>query len=124
MNRTVKEALKFHRLKQAEEVGGIVSRVFARPAWINVRKTYYEALKAAKITRRVTFHGLRHTAASHLVMAGVDLRTVGKILGHKTAQITLRYAHLAPDHLKGAVDRLDFTEKKAEEEKSGGEAEQ
>ncbi len=127
MNGAVREALAAHRRRQAEQVGGIVSHVFARPEtgkpWVDVRKTYYEALKDAKITRRVTFHGLRHTAASHLVMAGVDLRTVGKILGHKTAQITLRYAHLAPDHLKGAVDRLDFTAP-AEEGKAGGDAQQ
>jgi site-specific recombinase XerD len=42
-------------------------------------------------------------------MGGVDLRTLGQILGHKTAQITLRYAHLAPNFLKGAVDKLDFS---------------
>jgi integrase len=122
MNAAVREALELHRRRQAEQVGGIVPQVFARPEtgkpWIDVRKTYYRALKDARITRRVTFHGLRHTAASHLVMAGVDLRTVGKILGHRTAQITLRYAHLAPDHLKGAVDRLDFTAP-AEQEKAG-----
>jgi integrase len=127
MNVTVRETLEAHRRRQAQEVEGIISHVFARPEtgkpWVDVRKTYYEALKDAKITRRVTFHGLRHTAASHMVMNGVDLRTVGKILGHKTAQITLRYAHLAPDHLKGAVDRLDFTVK-AEEERAGGEAQQ
>ena len=41
-------------------------------------------------------------------MAGVDLRTVQALLGHKTIQMTMRYSHLAPDHLKGAVERLDF----------------
>jgi site-specific recombinase XerD len=41
-------------------------------------------------------------------MRGVDIRTVGKILGHKTLQVTLRYAHLSPDHLKGAVGKLDY----------------
>jgi hypothetical protein len=39
-------------------------------------------------------------------MAGVDLRTVQQLLGHKTIQMTVRYAHLAPEHQKAAVERL------------------
>ncbi len=39
-------------------------------------------------------------------MAGVDLRTAGELLGHRTAQMTMRYAHLAPSHTASAVDRL------------------
>ena len=53
----------------------------------------------------VTFHTLRHTFASHAVMNGVDLFTVGKLLGHKTIQQTQRYAHLAPDHMRSAVEQ-------------------
>lgn len=53
----------------------------------------------------VTFHTLRHTFASHAVMNGIDLYTVGRILGHKTIQQTQRYAHLAPDHMRSAVEQ-------------------
>jgi integrase len=53
----------------------------------------------------VTFHTLRHTFASHAVMNGVDLFTVGKLLGHKTIQQTQRYAHLAPDHMRSAIEQ-------------------
>ena len=54
-----------------------------------------------------SFHTLRHTAASWLVMEGVDLYAVGQILGHKTPRMTQRYAHLSPDYLAGAVGKLD-----------------
>src|SRR5258708_7589916 len=52
-------------------------------------------------------HCLRHTFASRLVMAGVDIRTVQELLGHKTIQMTVRYSHLAPKHTLAAVERLD-----------------
>ena len=54
-----------------------------------------------------SFHTLRHTAASWLVMQGVDLYAVGQILGHKTPRMTQRYAHLSPDYMAGAVGKLD-----------------
>ena len=54
-----------------------------------------------------SFHTLRHTAASWLVMEGVDLYTVGKILGHKTPRMTQRYAHLSPGYMAAAVNKLD-----------------
>jgi integrase len=55
----------------------------------------------------VTYHTLRHTFASWLVMAGVDLWTVAKLLGHKDIkEVEKTYAHLAPDHLKAAIGKL------------------
>jgi hypothetical protein len=44
----------------------------------------------------------------YLVMARADLATVQKLVGHKDIKTTMRYAHLAPDHLKNAVTRPDF----------------
>ena len=57
-----------------------------------------------------TWHCIRHTFASRLVMAGVDLRTVQELMGHKTISMTVRYAHLAPEHQLAAVQRLCDTE--------------
>jgi integrase len=53
-----------------------------------------------------TWHGNRHTFASRLVMAGVDLRTVQVLGGWKTFKMVERYAHLSPGHLHAAVERL------------------
>ena len=64
-----------------------------------------EACNKARIPD-FTWHSLRHTYASRLVMAGVDLRSVQELLGHKTISTTMRYAHLAPGHLAEAVERL------------------
>jgi len=54
----------------------------------------------------VCVHTLRHTFASHLAMAGVPLDVIRDLLGHGSVLITEIYAHLAPDHLKNAVDKL------------------
>jgi integrase len=72
----------------------------------DIRKRFYRTLREAKIEGFV-FHDLRHTFASHLVMAGVDLMTVKEFLGHKDIKMTLRYAHLAPDYKRAAISRLD-----------------
>jgi site-specific recombinase XerD len=53
-----------------------------------------------------TWHSNRHSFASRLVMAGVDLRTVQELGGWKTLSMVLRYSHLAPSHLQAAVERL------------------
>jgi len=54
----------------------------------------------------VRFHDLRHTTASWLINSGVDLYTVGKILGHSGQQTTARYSHLSTATLEQAMRRL------------------
>jgi integrase len=72
----------------------------------NVKRSFATALERARITD-FHFHDLRHTFASQLVMAGVDLVAVKELLGHKDIKMTLRYAHLAPAHKRKAVNVLD-----------------
>lgn len=55
---------------------------------------------------RRPWHALRHTFASHFVMAGGNILTLQKILGHADIKMTLLYAHLAPDFLAEEMDRL------------------
>ncbi len=74
----------------------------------NVQRSFNSALKRAKISD-FRFHDLRHTFASQLVMAGIDLTTVRELLGHKTLTMTLRYAHLAPSHKVKALEILNET---------------
>ncbi|HMK29501.1 MAG TPA: site-specific integrase [Terriglobales bacterium] len=73
------------------------------------RHWFEPAARAAGLTD-FTWHCLRHTFASRLVMAGVDIRTVAELLGHKTLAMTMRYAHLAPDHQRAAVEKLERTD--------------
>lgn len=54
----------------------------------------------------VRFHDLRHSAASEMINAGIDLYTVGGVLGHKTPASTKRYAHLVTEKLADAVSRI------------------
>jgi len=71
----------------------------------DIKKSWLTAVKKACIID-FHFHDLRHTFASQLVMAGVDLNTVRDLLGHKSMEMTLRYSHLSPDHKQRAVDVL------------------
>ena len=66
----------------------------------------WRASKRADL-RRVGWHVLRHTFASHLVMRGVALKAVQELLGHASIEMTMRYAHLSPDVRRDAVQVLD-----------------
>ena len=66
---------------------------------------FEECVREAKIVD-FRWHDLRHTFASRLAMAGVSLRTLAELLGHKTLAMVMRYAHLAPAHLRDAVEKI------------------
>src|SRR5436309_5526688 len=86
-------------LKDTSDGLGNVFRLRSPRCWFD------PVVKAAGI-KDFSWHCLRHTFISRLVMAGVDLRTVQELAGHKNIAMTCRYAHLAPGHQQTAVEKL------------------
>ncbi|MFC1714278.1 tyrosine-type recombinase/integrase [Candidatus Poribacteria bacterium] len=75
----------------------------------DIRRSFGRVLRNAELDNcGVTLHTLRHTFASQLVMAGVNLREVQQLMGHQDYSTTLRYAHLSEDHVKRQVLKLPF----------------
>ena len=105
LNRAAAEVLKKWREQRAESKGW----VFPGKGGVkldNVRKSWGSVLKKAAIND-FRWHDLRHHFASRLVMAGADLNVVRELLGHGSIDMTLRYAHLAPEHKAAAVALLE-----------------
>ncbi|CAB3750959.1 integrase [Burkholderia sp. MSh2] len=77
---------------------------FTVPTW----KVKDEWIKARRKSGHLDarFHDLRHSAASEMINAGIDLYTVAGVLGHKTTTSTKRYAHLVTDRLAEAVKKI------------------
>lgn len=67
---------------------------------------WWDAVVAEAKIADFHWHDLRHTFASRCIMGGVDLRTLQQLLGHKTLQMAVRYAHLSQSHELAAVERL------------------
>ena len=109
------ELLALHEQRKVFRMDGADS-VFARrgnKSWSesSLRSLFVKALAACEAIpdekrNQVTFHTLRHTAASLLVQAGVPLMDVGKFLGHSSPVVTWRYAHLAPESGRVAAEVL------------------
>jgi integrase len=72
----------------------------------DIKNGFHAALALAGI-QDFTWHDLRHTFASWLMMRGASLRSVGELLGHQSMKMTMRYAHLSPGFLAAEVSLLD-----------------
>jgi integrase len=96
-------------LKTWAEQGGVSSGLVFHnkdgERFDNINTSWASLMKAANI-KNFRWHDLRHDFASKLVMANVALNTVRELLGHSDLKMTLRYAHLAPDHKAEAVNKL------------------
>lgn len=104
LNDEALSAFEAWRAQQAE-TSGLVFPSKNGNDFDNVQTSWEKLLSDARITD-FHWHDLRHHFASRLVMAGVDLNTVRELLGHADIKMTLRYAHLAPEHKAAAVARL------------------
>ena len=99
-------------LKEKAKVRSLeLDRVFCSKALTpmesgHLRRAFRLALRKAKI-QDFHFHDLRHTFATRLVQAGVDLYKVQRLLGHKSPLMTQRYAHHYPESLRDGVEILD-----------------
>jgi integrase len=72
----------------------------------NLRRSFYLYVEKAKVSK-CRFHDLRHTFATRLVQAGVDLYKIQKLMRHKSPIMTQRYAHHYPESLRDGVETLD-----------------
>ena len=79
---------------------------------LDVKTAFKSACRRTGI-KGLRFHDLRHTAASKMIEAGVDLVTVSRILGHASIQVTMRYAHPTPENMRLAVEKLGEIFKKS-----------
>jgi integrase len=72
---------------------------------VDTRTWFQPAMKEAEIDDYV-WHSNRHTFCSWLAIAGVPLKTIQELAGHKTIAITAQYAHLCPDHKQSEVEKI------------------
>ena len=95
--------------KSRGNVSNIHDLVFSNPStgrsYDNIKRSWGNVCKSAKLYN-FRFHDLRHDFCSQLVMKGVPLTTIRDLAGHSTIEMTERYAHLAPSHLKEAIEKL------------------
>jgi site-specific recombinase XerD len=56
-------------------------------------------------------HTLRHTFGSHCVMAGIDLPTISKFMGHSDIKTTMIYVHLSSEHMQSSILKLGYTKR-------------
>jgi integrase len=107
MTARLKQALLAHRFRAGkQDADGLVFQNRRRRPLRSIRNVFEAARKAAGLGQDVTPHVCRHTFASRLVMAGVDIATVKELMGHKRIEMTMRYAHLSPKHRARAVALL------------------
>lgn len=101
----LRKALEAHKKREKRGAEYVINVGEDRTSRCYLTAFYAKETKE-KLPFKCGMHKLRHTFASHLVQAGVDLYRVSKLLGHSSIKMTEIYAHLAPADLKSAVTKL------------------
>jgi integrase len=100
---------KRHSLRLTPELRAALARTGSRSGPVfdtrNIRRRWQRAVKTAGLAD-FRFHDLRHTFASWARIAGADLADIREALAHSSVAVTMRYAHIAPDHPVSALDRV------------------
>ncbi len=73
----------------------------------SVQKAFSGALQESGINKAASVHTLRHSYASHLLEAGVDIRLIQKYLGHASLATTYIYIHLTPQRQQAATETIN-----------------
>ena len=105
--RLLKELREYWLLKRPEP--WLFPNYNGRPlSCTSVKKAYYSAKRRAEISRGHGIHCLRHSFATHLLEAGVDLTIIARLLGHRSLSTTSRYLHVTRKHIRGIQSPLDL----------------
>lgn len=84
----------------------VICNPLTKTRYINIHKVFEETVKRAKI-EHITFHQLRHSAATRMVEKGIDLVVVKEILGHADLSTTQKYSHPVPQRMLDAINELE-----------------
>lgn len=99
--------LRNHGLHRASSTTRLFGAAGGTMATDRIRRGLRRMAESAGLSRRITPHMLRHSAATSLLEAGIDIRFVQRLLGHRSISTTEIYTHVSDERLKQAVSKAN-----------------